>query len=162
MAGEQVRRLAELLSQMSGKAGRPDEIFKEILAIFEKLVLELEGASAERKSELLTEMQEMSALLELEAPKLFEAAELTESEVFTQVSNPQSFTEEQWLLLHLGFDIVQDDLTAERVVADTISNGHKVHRCDHIIAVGAFILIQPMDITAFFRIPKTAFGGGLV
>ncbi len=121
MAGEQVRRLAELLSQMSGKAGRPDEIFKEILAIFEKLVLELEGASAERKSELLTEMQEMSALLELEAPKLFEAAELTESEVFTQVSNPQSFTDGQWLLLQ-GARATLDELAGKAVKALKVSS----------------------------------------
>ncbi|MBI2742957.1 MAG: hypothetical protein HYX48_03480 [Chlamydiales bacterium] len=99
MAEDQLRRLEDLLTDMSKRTPRLEEAFREALSIFSELVQELAIAGEERRKELLVEVQEMSALLGREIPALCQAAGASEPEVISYMKSSQQFSEEHWRLL---------------------------------------------------------------
>lgn len=100
MTSQELVRLKELFAELAArKPVGVESVFEEAIALFEKLVDQLEGASLERKQEILSEMQEVSSLIGKETALLYERAGMTEEEVSTRSESSQYFPEEAWRLL---------------------------------------------------------------
>lgn len=100
MTSQELVRLKELFAELAArKPVGVERVFEEALKIFETLVSQLEGASLERKQEILSEMQEVSSLIGKETALLYERAGMTEEEVSTRSESSTYFPEEYWRLL---------------------------------------------------------------
>ena len=64
--------------------------------------------------------------------------------------------------MHLYLYIVQYRFPSGIIIANTISNRHKVHRGNHIITMNRAVFVPPMNITLVFVVPKASFPDRLI
>ncbi len=97
MLKEEFNRLMNLFAQ--GAEGQPinlEEIFKQSLAFFEHLNVQLEKGSQDEKKEALMMMSEMYTQMMQETKKICEKTGMTEEQLSTYAENPSNFSSEQW------------------------------------------------------------------
>ncbi|MFI5334540.1 MAG: hypothetical protein ACHQT8_05180 [Chlamydiales bacterium] len=126
MASPELLKLRELFAQLtSGKMLDVATVFEEAVNIFEALVRELEGASLEKKQEILSEMQEVGNLLSKETAILYEKAGMSEEEVSTRSESSQYFSEESWRLVQYTRQRLNDLASKSAKVLKTSILGEK-------------------------------------
>ena len=108
MAGERLFKLKELLAELATRPVSVERAFRQTLEIFEELVSSLDGKSLEEKEEILSEMQEMSALLSREAPSFFDRAGVEDGELEALSNTPENFPSDHWQLIQTTRERLND------------------------------------------------------
>lgn len=97
MLKDEYKRLMNLFAQ--GAEGQPinlEEVFKQSLAFFDHLNVQLQKGSAEEKKEALMMMSEMYTQMMQETKKICEKTGMSEEQLASYSENPSNFSPEQW------------------------------------------------------------------
>ncbi len=97
MLRDEFNRLMNLLAQgAEGKQINLEEVFKQSLAFFDLLNVQLKNGTSEEKQEALMMMSEMYNQMKQETKKICEKTGLSEDQLMTYAENPSNFSPEQW------------------------------------------------------------------
>lgn len=97
MLKDEFNRLMQLFAQ--GAEGQPvnlEEIFKQSLAFFEDLNVQLKEGSEEDKKEALKMMSEMYSQMMNQTKKICEKTGMSEEQLASFAENPSNFSPDQW------------------------------------------------------------------
>lgn len=97
MLKDEFNRLMNLFAQ--GAEGQPinlEEVFRQSLAFFDHLNVQLQKGSQEEKKEALMMMSEMYTQMMQETKKICEKTGMSEEQLTSYAENPSNFSPEQW------------------------------------------------------------------
>jgi hypothetical protein len=97
MLKDEFNRLMNLFAQ--GAEGQPinlEEVFKQSLAFFDHLNVQVQKGSQEEKKEALMMMSEMYTQMMQETKKICEKTGMSEEQLANYAENPSNFSPEQW------------------------------------------------------------------
>src|SRR5260221_13496339 len=96
MLEDEYRRLIQLFEEAStGKSVNLEEVFKESLAFFEHLKVEIATGTPEDKQEAMRMMTELYKQMVGQTKKICETTGLSEEQLVAYAENPQNFTPDQ-------------------------------------------------------------------
>ncbi|MBS0652330.1 MAG: hypothetical protein JSR39_02260 [Verrucomicrobia bacterium] len=97
MLKDEFNRLMNLFAQgAEGQAINLEEVFRQSLAFFEHLNVQLQKGSQEEKKEALMMMSEMYTQMMQETKKICEKTGMSEEQLTSYAENPSNFSPEQW------------------------------------------------------------------